>query len=774
MIFADSTHYTSRGKNFMKKLVSGIILTLLLTSMLTLAFDIQPAKSNPETVFFDDFNDGGANGWTESLGTWSVVNGEYLVSVGIVENGISTVNDINLTDCIIEAKLRFTDTVGFAAGILFRYVDDEHYYAFELSNEYDCATLRKYSPANPDYGENLAYTPRGSLPIQSNVNYLLRVVIQGNRFTCLLDDQELFSEIDNDYSGGKVGLRARRADAFFDNFTVLPVPSTIIVPDNYPTIQEAINNANDGDTIYVKAGTYYEHVVVNKTVSLVGENESTTIIDGGGTGVVVELQSVHINLSRFTIRSGEKGILLPSGSETGFNTISNNTITSCGRFPYDYAIELGWNRLGHDRFYYNELKSNHPNIGVFGLSLSDFLLTMDTTNTVNGKPVYFLVNQSDLVIDPSNYPSIGYLAVVNSVNVTVRNLEISEVNRQGVLFAFTNNSAIQNLTATVRNYAGIILWFSYNNSITKSVTRNNLHGIRVDTSSYNWIEGNSMTNNYWSGIVMEGIGNSILKNSMSNYEENIALYRSLNNSIYHNNLLGGLPPVIYESYNNSWDDGYPSGGNYWSDYDGSDLFLGENQDQLGSDGIGDTHYVIDGNNIDHCPLMNPWTPSDAAVLNITTSKRFIGEGYSAYLTAVVENQGGKVENLNTTVYVGEANVTFQTFLLKSQNSLIHTFSWGSTGFSKGNYTLSTCVEPIEGEEDLADNTMYNDWVFITIPGDVNGDSSVNVLDAIVLSNAIFSEPSEPNWNANADINNDGKVNILDCIILANHFNQHWV
>jgi len=171
--------------------------------------------------------------------------------------------------------------------------------------------------------------------------------------------------------------------------------------------------------------------------------------------------------------------------------------------------------------------------------------------------------------------------------------------------------------------------------------------------------------------------------------------------------------------------------------------------------------------------MNPWAPSDAAVLNITTSKRFIGEGYSAYLTAVVENQGGKVENLNTTVYVGQVNVTFQTFLLMGHNSLIHTFSWDSTGFSKGNYTLSTCVEPIEGEEDTADNTMYNDWVFITIPGDVNGDSSVNVLDAIVLSNAIFSKPSEPNWNANADINNDGKVNILDCVILANHFNHHW-
>jgi len=49
---------------------------------------------------------------------------------------------------------------------------------------------------------------------------------------------------------------------------------TIIVPDDYPTIQEAINNANDGDTIYVRNETYYENVIVHKAVSLVGEDRS--------------------------------------------------------------------------------------------------------------------------------------------------------------------------------------------------------------------------------------------------------------------------------------------------------------------------------------------------------------------------------------------------------------------------------------------------------------------------------------------------------------------
>jgi pectin methylesterase-like acyl-CoA thioesterase len=54
---------------------------------------------------------------------------------------------------------------------------------------------------------------------------------------------------------------------------------TIVVPDNYPTIQEAINHANEGDTISVKAGTYYENIVVTKSISLNGESSSNTIID---------------------------------------------------------------------------------------------------------------------------------------------------------------------------------------------------------------------------------------------------------------------------------------------------------------------------------------------------------------------------------------------------------------------------------------------------------------------------------------------------------------
>lgn len=174
-------------------------------------------------IFYDDFGDNIADGWTKHLGTWSVVDGEYRASVpGVIETGISTVDALNLTDYVIQTKVRFTDAVGFRAEIIFRFTNNE-YYTFGLSNEYDVAFLAFYQDL-ADVGEILADTGGdGSYPIQTHTEYLLRVEIQGNTFKCFIDDVELFSRTDETFSSGRVGLRARRADVFFDNFKVVEI-----------------------------------------------------------------------------------------------------------------------------------------------------------------------------------------------------------------------------------------------------------------------------------------------------------------------------------------------------------------------------------------------------------------------------------------------------------------------------------------------------------------------------------------------------------------------
>jgi hypothetical protein len=60
-----------------------------------------------------------------------------------------------------------------------------------------------------------------------------------------------------------------------------------------------------------------------------------------------------------------------------------------------------------------------------------------------------------------------------------------------------------------------------------------------------------------------------------------------------------------------------------------------------------------------------------------------------------------------------------------------------------------------------------------IAGDINGDSIVDIFDAILLANAYNSHMGSPTWNPNADINADTVVDIFDAIILANHYNQHY-
>ncbi len=90
-------------------------------------------------------------------------------------------------------------------------------------------------------------------------------------------------------------------------------PVTIIVPDNYTTIQAAITAASPGSTIFVRQGIYYENVFVGKNVSLVGEDRHLTIIDGNGEGTVIDVsRAVNIGIYGFTIRNSSTNQVDPT------------------------------------------------------------------------------------------------------------------------------------------------------------------------------------------------------------------------------------------------------------------------------------------------------------------------------------------------------------------------------------------------------------------------------------------------------------------------------
>jgi parallel beta-helix repeat protein len=340
------------------------------------------------------------------------------------------------------------------------------------------------------------------------------------------------------------------------------------VPDDFSTIQEALDAANPGDTVYVRAGTYTENVQITKSIYLIGENCTNTTIDGGGVNYpTVRVNNAdNIEISGFAIQNGDTGICL-NGSAA--STISGNLITNNAfdgiRLENSSNCVVSGNRVtnstygihlvfsSYNTFRCNAISDNSWNLAVFGggVYISYYIQDIDISNTVDGKPIYYWVNKYGLTVP---YDA-GHISLVNCTGITAENLNLTN------------------------NFEGIFLIQTTNSTIKNNILTSNMFGVFLDNSSYNTIYGNTIVENDVSGI---------------------ALHEADDNKFYHNNIIGNPTQVInYDSAStNIWDDGYPSGGNYWSDYTGTDA---------DGDGIGNTSYVIDAENEDRYPLMEPWT-----------------------------------------------------------------------------------------------------------------------------------------------------------------------
>ena len=90
-----------------------------------------------------------------------------------------------------------------------------------------------------------------------------------------------------------------------DNFPEKNVEPTIIVPDDYHNITEAVNNAKDGDTIFVKSGTYVESVTINKNLTIKGENKENTIVDANNLGPAFLVKAENVIITGFKVRNME-------------------------------------------------------------------------------------------------------------------------------------------------------------------------------------------------------------------------------------------------------------------------------------------------------------------------------------------------------------------------------------------------------------------------------------------------------------------------------------
>jgi parallel beta-helix repeat protein len=324
-------------------------------------------------------------------------------------------------------------------------------------------------------------------------------------------------------------------------------PVTIVVPDDYPTIQEAVNSAGDGDTIFVKAGAYYEHVVVNKTVSLVGEDVGTTIIDGGDTGHVVYVVRRGVNITGFTVRNS--GNVHWPGLDAG---ICLDGTTGCV-ISENRVVDNGFAGISLLNSQYNKIAGNNvSDTGWGGIHLMNSSRNTVFDNILDGNGQQQQWGGGINGHAGSHYNNIMHNTITDCVygmfyhdarynNICKNN--ISAISAIGIWLQDQVNYNVVAENTLINCTVGIRLQGpNYGNVVSGNFLANGQSGIRVESVSFAEICNNTIIHNYgaeWdAGIRLDSAGYSrIHSNLIADNWRGILLYTSSPHvSIYNNTI----------------------------------------------------------------------------------------------------------------------------------------------------------------------------------------------------------------------------------------------
>nr|WP_321496971.1 right-handed parallel beta-helix repeat-containing protein [uncultured Methanolobus sp.] len=233
--------------------------------------------------------------------------------------------------------------------------------------------------------------------------------------------------------------------------------------------------------------------------------------------------------------------------DSDHNTFADNTFNSNDEDGIDiedcYNNTLANNTLSYNEFGIwiensdactltdNIMSSNDYNFGLLGSSLEYYFNDIDTSNLVDSKPIYYWLNRSDEVV-PAD---AGNVYAINCSNVSVMDAEITN-EYYGVIFAYTNNSTIENVTISECYDSGIYIYESNNNSVIGNTVTNTYDGIEFEDSYYGIITNNIANSNEDDGIELDSADYCTVTNNTinENDEYGIYLYDSDNNTLTSN------------------------------------------------------------------------------------------------------------------------------------------------------------------------------------------------------------------------------------------------
>lgn len=391
-------------------------------------------------------------------------------------------------------------------------------------------------------------------------------------------------------------------------------------PNNYSSIQNAIDNASNGDTIFVYSGIYHENVVVKKSISLVGENRNATIIDGGMKDTVINITASSVKISNFTVTNGTSYSVSAGIKISGSNCViekcnvvhnmdygiwivssDNNSIKNCNisysEFESGIFIDGSKNNLVSQCIFMSNnqsgiiLKSSSNDIisdcvfnfnGWYGLSifLSNNESILNCTfrgdglfisgdnihnfiheiknNTVNGLPLRYYKNMKNFTIEGED---AGEIILANCEDFSIENIKINK-KEIGIEMAFCKNGVI-NGSDINEAYEALILFYSSYISISNSSIKNCLNAVLILFSSENAISSCNIIDDKNGIMLWESSFNKIYGCNIERTTNSIVLYgySTFGNFITRNNFIDNRwDPIFGNSIHNIWLR------NYWSNW----------------------------------------------------------------------------------------------------------------------------------------------------------------------------------------------------------------